>query len=355
MRLVKRLPLFALASALSLAAVACGGGGDDDVGGQPPVDPAGTNTQYVMDVITLPTSTAEADRLGLNIDGDEQGRPDNALGSILSAVASQGGNIDLQASIDEQVQDGSIILLANLKATSTSMAAGAGMWVFLGDSATVMPAACTDPLDLNTCGKHLDGNGQFTLDPQSPKDALITGPIIGGKFNGGPGKITIDVSLGGSGSIRMNLIGARIEVGSVTADGLASGKLGGAITKDELDNNVLPAMADVLQGTVDDDCTGVSEGTCPGQTCKPCGCMDGSGGRTMLDLFDDDDSCNIDTAELMASSLISSLLAPDVDLLDDNGNFNPRKDGVKDALSIGLGFSGVNATFTNPANVDAPQ
>ena len=43
-------------------------------------------------------------------------------------------------------------------------------------------------------------------------------------------------------------------------------------------------------------------------------------------------------------------ISPDLDLLDASGKFNPRQDGVKDSLSLGLGFTCVPATLTVPGN-----
>lgn len=350
MRLVKRLPMLVLVTAMSASLIACGGGGDDDDDdGGGVVDPTGTNTQYVMSEVLLPTTAAQANQFGLNLDGDEQGRPDNALGQILSTLANQSGDVDLQGAIDEQVADGSIIILANVKATALTMASGVGVWIFLGANPT--PAACTDMNDM-VCRKHLDGTGSFDLDGASPTDALLVGQIVGGKLNAGPGTVTIEISLvEGGDNLTLNLIGARIEIGSVSADGLMNGKLAGAVTDADLQNNVLPALNDILGDTISEDCTGTAI-DCPGANCRPCGCDEGATGRTLLDLFDEDDTCDVTLQELKDNSLISSLLAPDVDLLDADGKFDPRQDGVKDSLSLGLAFTGVKGTFTNPPNVD---
>ena len=43
-------------------------------------------------------------------------------------------------------------------------------------------------------------------------------------------------------------------------------------------------------------------------------------------------------------------ISSDLDLLDASGKFNPRQDGVKDSLSVGLGFTCVPATFTTPGD-----
>lgn len=347
MRLAKRVTSVVFALTLPLSLVACGGGGDDDddddVAGpcyDNPTDPAcvnpdGADTQYVADSITMPTSATQAQQLGLDLDGDPQGRPDNALGQILSTLASQ-GDINLQESVDGQIADGGIILLMNLRATGLTTAPAAGAWVFLGDNPS--PEPCTNPDDLATCGQHLGGTGTFDIASTSPTDAVLAGSIVGGKFTGGPGKITLELSLGDvAPPITMNLIGARMEV-NATETTLMSGKIGGAVTQTELDNNVLPAIVTVMEETLADDCTG---------TAPPC-CMEGSTGETLVDLFDENEDCAITLEELRTNDLISSLLSPDVDLLDENGNFNPRQDEVKDALSLGIGFTGVHGTFTAP-------
>ena len=344
MRLVNRLPIFILASAMSLTVAACGGGDDDP--GEPPmqeaVDPAGTDTTFVVDELLLPTTATQANMFGLNLDGDDQGRPDNALGSILSTLASQSDG-DLQGSVDTQINDGGIIMLANVKATDLTMATGVGMWIYLGENPSVDPC---DDIDDMICGNHFETNTTFDISADSPTDALVAGTVLGGQFTGGPGQITVELSLIEGSSLKLDLIGAQIEVQQMSATGLLSGKIGGAITKKALDTTVLPTLVDFMADTFADDCTG---------TAPPC-CDDGSTGQTLMDLFDEDDSCDVDLEELQNNSLISSLLAPDVDLLDcptpdsdpDDCTFFPRVDEVKDALSLGIGFSAVPATFTVP-------
>src|SRR3990172_8646312 len=100
MRLVKRVP-YVLALVL-VATAACGsssGDDDDDV----VIDPAGTDHLYVVDRLLLPTTATQANQYGLTLDGDAQNRPDNALGQILSTLASQSSDVSLQDSIDEQI------------------------------------------------------------------------------------------------------------------------------------------------------------------------------------------------------------------------------------------------------------
>ncbi|HUH02527.1 MAG TPA: hypothetical protein VML75_11050 [Kofleriaceae bacterium] len=340
MRLRRSLPLCILASALAFSTAACGGGGDDDDGNQP--DPVGDDNTYVVSKIHMPTTAAQANMFGLNLDGDEQGRPDNALGQILSTLAGQaGGSFDLQEAIDEQVNMGDIILLANVQATALTTATAVGTTVYLGDNPGTAP--CVDAND-TVCGLHLDGSTTFDVSAASPGRSMATlvGQIVGGKLTGGPGKVTIELSLvQGGEALVVNLVGARVEIGAVTADTLMSGKLGGAITEEALDNDILPALHTILSDTIAEDCTG---------TAAPC-CEADSTGQLLIDLFDESEpqDCVVTLEELKNNSLIASLLAPDVDLFDGDpadDNFSPRTDGVKDSLSLGIGFNAVGGVFT---------
>jgi hypothetical protein len=346
---------------MAAVTAACGGGSsDDDDDDVVVVDPAGTDTLYVVDRLLLPTTATQANQYGLNLDGDEQNRPDNALGQILSTLASQSSDVSLQDSIDAQIDTGGIMLLNRLKATALTTATGVGSWIYLGDTST--PEPCADETDM-VCRLHLDGNASFTVDAASPAGAKVTGQIVGGMLTAGPGTVTIEIALteGSGESVPLNLIGARMS-GNVAADTIGSAgspaKLGGAITDADLHDNVLPALHDILTDNINGDCTGTTTGM------PPCGCDEGATGQTLLDLFDElpdrpgtepDGDCVVEFEELENNSLISSLLAPDVDLLDADGNFNPRDDGVKDSLSLGVAFTSVGATFTAPADPDVDQ
>jgi len=317
-----------------------GCGGDDGNGGNAPqaeeLDETGTHNTFVLDSLTLPTNPTEATELGLNIDYDDNDIPDNQLGKILATLSSAaGGDFDLQTSMAETINAGEIILLSSIQATSLTNAAGAGMWVYLGDMPSREP--CSSPED-TTCGKHLDGLTSFSIAADSPDSALVTGSIVGGKFSGGPGNVRLDLPLVGSTPLVLNLIGAQAKV-TVSADGLTSGRLGGAVTEDALQKDVLPALHSILVEVAAEDCTGSA----------PACCVADSTGELLYDLFDEDDNCDISLSELENNSLISTLLAPDLDLLDAKGNFNPNSDGVLDSLSLGIGFTAVKATFTPPA------
>ena len=79
-------------------------------------------------------------------------------------------------------------------------------------------------------------------------------------------------------------------------------------------------------------------------------CEDGSAGEQVLTLFDANGDCTVTTEELLASDLVDGTIRnPDLDLFDgDSDEFNPNQDGVKDSISLGVGFSAVAGTFDVP-------
>jgi hypothetical protein len=95
---------------------------------------------------------------------------------------------------------------------------------------------------------------------------------------------------------------------------------------------MIPVLAGAMQAVVDASCSIASPDTCSGQA------------RQLLDLFDTDDDYTITADELRASPLITAVLAPDLDLTTADGS--PGHDGVNDAISLGLGFTAKNASFT---------
>ena len=323
------------------------------------VEPGGTHIQYVFDTTQLPTTATQASLYGIDLDGDPMGRPDNALGQIMATLASS-SDLDFQESSDRAVSRGEIITLVDVQATSLTSATGVGIGIAHGRNPS--PAPCLDGND-QVCGQHLDGSGSFDV-MAHPQPALLGSQIVAGKLmRSAPGIATIQLMLfGGDAPVALVLYGARLEAEQITASSLASGKLGGGVVEEDLDNHVIPAMRASITSSIEADCTGEPI-DCPGASCRPCGCPEGeSDGRNLLDLFDeygatldDPPDCEITVEEFANNSLISSLLAPDLDLFDCTGGgwpngccFDPRVDGVKDSLSLGVGFSAVAATFLLP-------
>ena len=195
----------------------------------------------------------------------------------------------------------------------------------LGDTATVMPPACTDAND-TVCRHHLDGRGTFTIAAGSPDNAAVTGKIVGGTFNGGPGNIALKIAIGGPQGVQLDLIGARAKATGMSDTGIDSVTVAGALSQEALNTQVLPAIHMQLGPLITKDCP---------TTTGDCGCPAGnSTGKTILGLFDNNPkNCVVTLDEIKGNSLLQSLLAPDVTI-----------DGTM-ALSLGLKVKATAATF----------
>lgn len=309
---------FLLAAALPMTLVACG-----DDGGTSQPTPEGMHYQYVSSEAFVPTNNNQAREYGLDLNGDKT--PDNQLGMVLGTLSTMG--FDVQGTIDEAVMEGSIILLVDFQTEDFTNTTAAGLKVLLGDNP--MPAPCTDPTMPTpaTCSKHLDGTGMFSIAAGAPDNAAVAGKIINGTFNGGPGNISLQIALGGTDAIQLDLIGARAKASGITETGIASVVLGGALTEEDLNTKVIPAIHAQIAPLIAEDCNA--------PTSPPmCGCTSGSTGATVLNLFDAaPKDCMVTVDEIKNNSLIQSLLAPDVEI---NG---------KQALSLGIKVVTKKATF----------
>lgn len=319
-------PLFALAVA-SLSFAACGG----DDGGT--VIPEGQHYQFVSKKAYVPTNNNQAREYGLDLNKDKT--VDNQLGMVLGTLSSMG--FDIQGTIDKAVAEGSIILLVDFQTKDFTNSSAAGLEVILG--ANPMPAACNageeycntaTPPVCTGCGHHLQGTGSFTI--KESMDAAVGGKIVNGTFNGGPGNITLQIALGDtSQAIQLSLIGARAKATGISESKIDSIILAGALTENDLNTMVIPAIQKQIEPIITRDC--------PMSTMPPgCGCMANSTGKTVLDLFDGDitgtaKDCKVSVEEIKGNSLIQSLLAPDVTV-----------DG-KMALSLGIKVEATKATF----------
>ena len=316
----------------ALPLIACGGGGED----QP--TPEGPHYAYVANKLFVPTNNNQAREFGLDLNSDKT--VDNQLGMVLGTLAGQG--FDVQGTIDKAIAEASIILLADFQSSSFTSTAAAGLQIKLGDMES--PAACNageqylcklangmecDSTDTGCtcsgCGRHLT-NGTFTIDPNSPDNAAVAGKVVGGTFTGGPGDITLKIALGSAAGIELDLIGARAKATGLSENGMESVVIGGALTKDDLDMKVIPAIHQQIEPIVTEDC--------PTPAAADCGCLAGSTGKTILNLFDTmPKNCIVTVDEIKNNTLIQSLLAPDVTI---NG---------KMALSLGIKAITVKGTF----------
>jgi hypothetical protein len=270
--------------------------------------------QYVTDTMTFGRSVAEANGYGFDLNGDY--RADNVLGSVFAGLSNV---VDVSTPMTAALQSGDVVLLHALRAPRSLARDPTATWqVFLG-------APTPAPL--------LTGGGSFVVDPGAPAGTVLRGAITIGEFTGGPG--TVPVRLGlvqGRPPVELHLSAARIQA-DCNASGCTHGKLGGAIPETEVDTLLIPVLAGALQAVIDASCSISSPDPCSAQA------------RQLLDIFDTNDDFAITADELRASPILTAVLAPDLDLATAAGS--PGHDGVKESVSLGLGFTAKYASFTS--------
>lgn len=326
--------LVAAACTLPLSLVACSSSSGDDA---QPV-PEGTHYGFVVNTASVPTSMKMAPDFGLDLGGAKSGTPDgtvdNRLGEVLGTLAGMGFKI--QDTITTAVNEGGIILLVDFQTKDFMNASATGLSVKLG--ANPNPAACMGTAPNKVCGQHLKGTGTFSVDPKSPAEALVSGKIVNGTFSGGPGNIALQIALGDATQpLTLNLLNARAKATAITADGMTL-TVGGALSVDDLNMQVIPAITDQVNGLLVRDC-----GPLAGRATQPsCNCTGGSTSLTLLNLFDGDlagttADCNITKEEIGGNAVIHSLLGPDV--------CSAKTCTAPDALSLGIKVTTVKATI----------
>jgi hypothetical protein len=294
-----------------------------------PRNPEGTHHPFVIDSITVPTSSAEAQQMGLDVDHDDE--VDNALGSIVALLSANGA--DLNATISEQIAVGTLIHLTDLQTNGFDDADAVALYVWKGGNPS--PEPCLDQFD-DICRQHLSGTGSFDGLTDAPQNAMIFGEVTAAHYGGGGGSIELEVPLFISDTaLHLKLVAARAEV-DVAETGLTEGHLAGAVTSSFLESNVIPELHVILNIVVERDCTG---------TYPDC-CIPDTDGDVAVGLFDSDHSCTLTLAELQDSAILDSLLTPDVDVLDGEGF--EGQDGVLDSVSLGVLFSAVPAIYETP-------
>lgn len=289
-----------------------------------PATPAvavGDHHTYVLDHIMVPTTNTQARSYGLDLNADQT--IDNQLGMVFATLAGMGQLV--QPNTDSAVDRGSALVLADLQTTDFQSGASAGVKTFVG--ATPTPAPCTDGGDL-VCRHHLAGGGTFTVAASSPMNGYLVGDTSAGTLvTTSGGHAVVQIALNANRAVTLHLIGARAKVTGASASGITSGVIAGALTQTEIDTTVIPEMVFSANLAVMRDCHMLSSP--PG-----CGCDADTEGKTQIGLFDTDHDCSISKPEIQNNSLIRSLFAPDVTVEGQT------------ALSLGLGFTAVPATFT---------
>ncbi len=335
--------LLGFASAAVLA-IGCGGGGTNN-GGDCTTATTGTSLKLVADTVTLPKSSdaSKPDGFGMDLNGDKT--PENKLGgllSILNGVSTSGSGP--QASVDAAIKtNGTFILLMELGGDSLAASDCASAKVGFGNT---------------QAGGDFTGAGTFTL---SGTTSTLNGPIAGGVLNTNdpvtaatPFSVNVKLPLiTGAPPIELTLTAAHI-TGTVDATGkkITAGKINGAIKNSDLRSTVLPGVAAALTAILNDASAEATTKTAI-KSLLDKGCT--AAGTTAMANDNKIDTCEV------SDGALKSALTPDLDLFSDTskaadgsvvgsyGAYDPKPSTAtaaeNDALSFGVGFTAVGATF----------
>jgi hypothetical protein len=301
----------------AIAAFSCGGDGTTEEN-PPIVVDTGDYHHYATNELTLATSTQVATEQSFDL--DEDGTVDLGItGFIPTLVDLLGEDVDVNALINEALTtDGSIVLLHSVRADDLARDATTQWQIYLGN-----PLTAPIPADQFT------GNGTFSVSANTPTNAKVAGrigPSSGGNvFQGGPGNVSLALSLGDLGTLNINLIATRIR-STISGDG-CSGSLGGALTFTEIETEVYPFAVDALNdylATADPDTA-----------------------AQVMTILDTDNDDTIDVQDLKDNRYVGTILEGlQIDLLDAQGDYNPGEDGQVDSIPLAIGFKCVPGKFT---------
>lgn len=289
-----------------------------------------TTTGYVANTYRLPASAQEAQAFGLDIDNRANDGIDNQLGTLIASLGSLSPGIDLNGAIAADVIRGELLLLLQIMAANEVGPQGGEAYVSVAVGADPQPPACNGPTD-SACGRHLRGDGRFSIREQS------AGPILGGldragDFRGsgtGGATLALVMSLPDTGPFILPLHAAAAELHGVGPGGFGPGsKLGGAVRVTDLRGIFYPALTASFAVRVATDCAAAAGP-------PTCGCRAGSPGQQLLGFLDTNDNCLLTDVEV--GTTMDQLLTPDIDL--------ELGDGVNEAVSFGIAITGVSATY----------
>lgn len=272
------------------------------------VTPAtGLQYQYVTNALLLPSTRDLAAEYALNIDGDPKQSTENKFGELLSLLVSAAPGLELQSTLDEAISTGQLVTLHMVKADGFLNDSSVSWFVYLGQPGE---------------SPNFDSSDEFSLDSKTPLNSPVIGSITNGHFVGGAESVRLRMFLLGQ-LVDLELIGLRLEA-DVNQNGCVNGKLGGGITAEEFRSKLLQAIADGLYQIAEENYDKAAP---------------------LLQAFDTDNDKTITAQELESNPMLMIALAPDLDLLDSTGEFNPGQDGEKDSYSMGMGFTCVPASF----------
>jgi hypothetical protein len=288
----------------------------------------GDCTDMVMSRIIMPDA-ATATQYGWDFNDD--GTPDNALGSIVGVVQGVCGYSGTQP-VDQllaefPVTSGQVLNLLRLKATAHSLAntGPAQVQVWIGETRDCCPQAtvyaCPNVAE-TTC---FSGSSPHSKDLTVPGSPPMGGTVDQGKLLLGPGQVRLrfPVPCSTSRHVDLTLQHARI-VGQWTDGAITKGMVAGVISLADSRCTLLPLFAEGLTDSLESSFLPQ---------------YDKDVIRTLFD-FDRDDVIEAD--ELACNSIFQTFMSGDVDV-DQDGEYE---------ISFGVGFEAVGAVIVPSGATD---
>ena len=261
----------------------------------PDLPPASSSAaQTVINKLLLPKSGGD---YATDIDGN--GTKDNQLGHIMGALALiGGGSFDPQKDLDLQVTQGNILLLFDVKAKSIKDDPAMQLQFYLGADLD------SDPTD------NFNGSEEFGINSTSPTNLILPGTIASSKL-AVKGSLLVPIPIGTT-PTTVTLKNASV-TSTLSSTGMSTGVISGAIPFADVNAKLLPALATQLDAAW----KSATDPTLKG----------------LLGGLDSDKDGTIEGTDLTGNLLIGIFIKADVDT-----------DGDKtiDAMSVGMGFTGVN-------------
>lgn len=282
-----------------------------------PIDPNGSHHQYVIDSVWFGGGLAEDSTVAVELNCSQTERPDNALGRALVTVY-EWLDTDLQAIVDETIDDGRSLHLIDLQATSLDNSSEVGVQVFVG----VDPDA--DPSD------NFSGGETFEVDRDAPTQPMA-GRIEAGRLVADFGDVPLQVALPGIADPYVLELKATHIDAVVTPYGGLAGNIGGVLRIEEFESGFMTVAHAAVARIVASDCVD--------QVCVP-----ESRGEALVGLMDLDGDVEVSLEELLENSLVRALTDPDMDMYSD-GELTIDCDGERDSLSLSVGFTARPAQF----------
>ena len=265
----------------------------------PDLPPASSSAaQTVINKLKLPASGAE---YATDIDGN--GTKDNQLGHIMGALKLMGGAaFDPQKDLDSQVTQGKILLLFDVRAKSIVTDPAMSLKFYLGQDTD------SDYKD------NFSGTEEFALDKASPTNLVLPGSITASKLDA-KGSLMVPIPIGTT-PTTVTLKKASVD-GTLSSSGIANGVISGAIPMADVNNKLLPALAEQLDAAWKSATDPILKG--------------------MLGGMDTDKDGTIEGSDLQSNLLIGIYIKADVDT-----------DGDKkvDAMSVGMGYTAVSCKIS---------